>query len=181
MEQELITYVEEGFKGMEKVFLTDEEYARAIEAFIVPCVDIIIIDPDRTKVYLTYRIAKPIQNKWWFIGGRRAAGIMPREAAQQVFKRETSLEVAPERFLFITIAEYLLKDRAQIPQTKAVHTQGYTYALALTPEERAIVAANVDSKEYDASKGLKAFTQGELKDGSHHPVVVEIASRALQL
>lgn len=180
MEQELITYVEEGFKGMEKVFLTDEEYARAIETFIVPCVDILIVDPDRTKAYLIYRTSKPVQNRWWFIGGRRAASIMPREAAGQVFNRETSLEVAPERFIFVTIVEYLLKDRAQQPQTKGVHTQAFTYAIALTPEERATVAANIDTKEYDASLGLKTCTLKELKDGSHHPVVVEIASRILQ-
>jgi ADP-ribose pyrophosphatase YjhB (NUDIX family) len=179
MEQEPIVYTEEGFNGMGEVFLPDDEYARAIEAFIVPCVDILIVDPNHTKAYLAYRIAKPLQNAWWFIGGRRVAGVVPREAAQRVFKRETSLEVDAARFVFITVIEYLFKDRAQTPQNKAVHTQGYTYALALTDEERAVVAANLDTKEYNASQGLKAFTLQEIKDGSHHPVVVEIASRTL--
>lgn len=180
MENEPAIYIEKGFTGMEKVFLPDDEYARAIEAFIVTCVDTIIVDRHAKKVYLPKRRSKPAQDLWWVIGGRRKTGITAREAMQEIFKRETSLEIPLERFVFITIAEYFWSNRQQQPQKKGVHMQGYTFTLELTQEELATVAKNLDPKEYYAELGLRVFTLEELQDGSHHPAVVAIAMRALQ-
>ncbi|MFA6519706.1 MAG: hypothetical protein WCT41_02700 [Candidatus Paceibacterota bacterium] len=180
MDKEPALYIEKGFTGMEKVFLPDDEYARAIEAFIVTCVDTIIIDRYAKKVYLPKRRSKPAQDLWWVIGGRRKTGITAREAMREIFKRETSLEIPLERFVFVAIAEYLWSNRQQSPQKKGVHMQGYTFAVDLTPEERSIVAKNLDPKEYSAELELRAFTLEELQDGSHHPAVVAIAARALQ-
>ena len=180
MDKEPVIYIEKDFTGMEKVFLPDDEYARAIEAFIVTCVDTVIVDRHTKKVYLPKRRSKPAQDLWWMIGGRRKTGITAREAMQEIFKRETSLQITLERFIFVTVAEYCWKNRQQKPQENGVHMQGYTFALELTTEERATVAKNLDSKEYYAELGLRAFTLEELQDGSHHPVIATIAVRALQ-
>ena len=144
MDKEPVIYIEKDFTGMEKVFLPDDEYARAIEAFIVTCVDTVIVDRHTKKVYLPKRRSKPAQDLWWMIGGRRKTGITAREAMQEIFKRETSLQITLERFIFVTVAEYCWKNRQQKPQENGVHMQGYTFALELTTEERATVAKNLD-------------------------------------
>src|SRR3989344_5904995 len=104
MDKDPVIYIEKDFTGMEKVFLPDDEYARAIEAFIVTCVDTVIVDRHTKKVYLPKRRSKPAQDLWWMIGGRRKTGITAREAMQEIFKRETSLQITLERFIFVTVA-----------------------------------------------------------------------------
>lgn len=180
MDTEPILYTEEGFPGINKVFLSDDEYARALETFIVACADAMIVDRRAKKVYLSKRRAKPMQDTWWVIGGRRAPGVPAREAMQGLFKRETSLMIAPERFEFLALVEYRLKNRQQMPQEKGTHTQGYTFAVELTPEELGQVAANLDPKEYYTELGLRAFSLEEIKNGSHHPAIIALAARALQ-
>lgn len=180
MDKEPVLYVEKDFAGIEKVFLTNDEYARAIEAFIVTCADTIIIDRHAKKVYLPKRRSKPAQDLWWMIGGRRKTGIKAREAMQEIFKRETSLQIPLERFIFVTVTEYCWKNRQQAPQENGVHMQGYTFAIELKPEELATVAKNLDPKEYYTELGLRAFTLEELQNGTHHPVIAAIAARALQ-
>lgn len=168
-----ILYTEEGFTGITPVFMPDEEYGRALETFIVPCADTIIIDRKEKTVYLAKRRAKPIHDTWWVIGGRRKPGMSARDAMKDIFKRETSLEISPERFQYIATVEYLLKDRQQPPQEKNLHTQGVTYALELTSEERYVVAANLDPKEYYSELGLKGFPSSEFQE--LHPVVRTLA------
>lgn len=180
MDKEPELYIEKGFTGMGKVFLPDDEYARAIEAFIVTCADAIIVDRHAKKVYLPKRRSKPAQDLWWVIGGRRKTGITAREAMQEIFKRETSLNIPPERFAFIAVTEYFWNNRQQQPQDKGVHMQGFTFAVELTPEELIIVAQHLDSDEYYTKLGLRAFSLAELQDGSHHPAIAAIAARALQ-
>lgn len=180
MNNEPIIYVEKGFIGMDKVFLSDEEYAQATEAFIVTCADTLIVNRKEKKVYLSKRRARPAQDFWWMIGGRRKPGIPAREAMQKIFERETSLLIPLERFIFVDIIEYCFKTREQAPQENGVHMQGYTFVVELTQEELTTATKNLDPKEYYAELGLRAFSLAELKDGTHHPAIVTIASRVLQ-
>lgn len=177
--EEPLLYVEPGFVGMSPIFLPDEEYGRALETFIVPCTDTLIIAPQEKCVYLAKRRVKPAQDWWWMIGGRRKAGISARDAMRETFKRETSLSIAPERLKYVAIIEYLFKDREQEPQGKNQHAQGITFSLELTPEERWTVAANLDPQEYCANLGLQSFTLEQLQDGSHSSIIVELSKRAL--
>lgn len=179
MTEEPLFHIDPEFRGMEKVYLTDQEYTHAIESFVIPCADAILVDRAAGHIYLAKRLSKPMDNTWWMIGGRRKAGVAPRDAMQEIFKRETSLNLPKERFTFAAMAEYLCHNRNQEPQDKGCHTQGYTFALELTAEERAIVAANLDPTEYDPTEGLKAFSVADLSDGSHHPMLRLLAQKAL--
>ena len=181
MNEEPSIYREPGFQRMEKQFLTNEEYARAIETFIVTCADTIITDKTAKCVYLAKRRSKPLRDMWWMIGGRRQPGVPAREAMQTIFKRETLLELPSERFVFVALAEYLLKDREQEPQNKNQHTQGYTFAVDLTAKEREVVAAHLDSKEYYIDLGLRAFGIQQLEDDAYHPTLIALATRALYI
>ena len=147
-------YVEDPDKIYDRVYLSSEVYAQALEAFSIVCVDVGIIDRCAGAIYLAKRKSRPAQGWWWYIGGRVYAGEMPEMSATRCFKRETGLSIAPERFSFVRMSRVFFKDRAQPPYDKGCDSLIYGFALELTPEERAQVV--LEPNEYE-SGGLTRF------------------------
>jgi ADP-ribose pyrophosphatase YjhB (NUDIX family) len=158
---------------MSSVYVSDEVYAQAIEAFIVVCADTLIINRTNKTFYLAKRKAKPCAN-WYMIGGRMRRGEREAQAAQKNFNRETGLSLAEERFTFWGLRRFWWKDRQQEPQDKGVDTLNYNFIVELTPEELQSAALHLDPKEYEQELGFKEFTRDDLISHSVHPVIVDI-------
>ena len=127
-----------------------------MESFTIVGTDVLFINRERRSFYLAKRKALPLLG-YWMIGGRMWAGEDPRTSMQRVTKRETGLELAPERFTFVTLNRYLWATRAQIPHEKGSDNLCYTFIAELSPEELVLAAANLDRQEYEAAAGLTEF------------------------
>ncbi len=76
------SYTEEGFILPEERYLSEHDYANAIQSLVVVCTDIVIINREEKRIYLAYRKAKPMNNYWW-IGGRMRAGETKEESSEE--------------------------------------------------------------------------------------------------
>lgn len=162
------THVQDPNYVMERTFLDGETYAKALESFIIVCVDAIICDRDRRTFFLALRTRKPAGG-WWCIGGRRFAGEERAAAMRRVFTRETALELDADRFRLISMYEHRWSERQQEPQTKGVHDLSFTHVIDLTADERRRVSENLDANEYDAAIGLREFDRDRLARESTYP------------
>ncbi len=140
----LETFIEEGFVPPEKpVYLSDEEYSRALSTFVVGCSDVIGLCEG--KLFFAKRKAEPISD-WWMIGGRMQFGETPEKSAARCFKRETGLDFKPEDFKKFAAYIVVLKMRAQEPQNAGAHYITVVHALKVEREQ--IESFKLDKEEY---------------------------------
>ena len=149
------THTEDGFQPVPSVFLSDEEYGRGLQCFVPCTADIVIINREERTFYLARRKSKPVPG-WCWIGGRMKPGELKEEAAARLFKRETKLELSPERFELVAVIDHRMNDRQQAPQELGCHMNAFTFVVELTPDELASIS--LDEKEYEAEVGLTAFS-----------------------
>lgn len=153
--------------------MSDAEYAKAITRMIIVCADVLFINPEHKTLYLAKRSVDPWPG-WWLIGGRINAGETAQEGIARKMKLETSLAVTPDRFQFLAMNRYVFTKRKQEPQEKGTDNLAYTFSLVLTPDERAVVAVNLDPHEYDHSVGLREFSREALVTEKVHPAVLDL-------
>ncbi len=158
---------------LSSVYVSDDVYAQAIEAFIVVCADTLIINRTNKTVCLAKRKAKPCDT-WYMIGGRMRRGEREAQAAQRNINRETGLSLPEDRFTFWGLRRFWWKDRQQEPQDKGVDTLNYMFIVELSSDEITDAAGNLDEQEYERDLGLKEFTREDLISHTVHPVVLEI-------
>lgn len=154
-----------------KVFLSDEEYSKALSALILVCVDVLFYNSANKTVFLARRKAKPMDGLW-LIGGRRWVGETPTDAIVRKCKSEVGLTLSPERFHYLTTVEYIWKERQQEPQDIGTHGIAYTFGIELSPEELESAAKKLDPNEYETGFGLKEFTRDELVSNNTHPALL---------
>jgi len=128
------------------LFLSDEEYGHALEAFPRACADIVAVDIGARGFYLAKRRHPSAQGVWWFGGGQRM-GETPREAAVRSLKRETGVVLKPEEFQFLAINLMFFKFRNPTPQERGEHDIGFTYAFVPTQEELETIKKSLDKEE----------------------------------
>jgi len=164
------TYREDGATMAVGGYLSDKVYRAMILSMPIPCVDVVIVsrssDPP-SVLWLAHRMAKPWP-RWWIIGGRMFAGETHAFAVQRAFKRETGLDLAVERFQFLSVSAFIWKDRQQEPQTAGSHNISLAFVVDLTPSE--LTAVQLDAKEYHVEQGLKPFNRKDLT--REHPVLL---------
>lgn len=165
------SYTEDGYQAIPKLRLSDEEYARALQRLIPVCADIVVIDREKQAIYLAPRTAKPGTGLWW-IGGGIAAGTSKEDGAADNFKRETKLELPPERFQLVAANDYRFKDRAQEPSDIGCHMFGYIFTVELTDEEHA--AMTLDPGEYAEGQGLRPYSREELVQANVRQPVLDL-------
>ncbi len=165
------TYIEDGYKPIPYIRLSGEEYARALQSVVVACTDVLPYNKEERLIYLAHRQAKPMVG-WWLIGGKMLPGDTIEVSATKNLKRETELEVSPDRFNLISIFHYFWKDRAQIPETIGCHMLGHTLGIALTREEIAFVSEHLDKKEYSLG-GLTSFDRERLVQERVHSSIID--------
>lgn len=166
-------YKENPNHRMKRVLLSEEVYSQAIEAFIIVCTDAVIVDSKRRTFWLAKRIIKP-QPDIWLIGGRRLAGEKPYESICRCFERETTLGFSEGHFSFVTIAEFIWKNRQQFPQEIGCHALSHIFKIELNDSERAICAAALDTNEYDKDFGLCEFNRQKLIETKAHQLLIDL-------
>lgn len=149
----VLLYQEPGFKGLEKKFMTESAYSKALRSLVIVCTDVLLVNRLNKTVYLAKRISKPMKDDWWLIGGRMYAGELPEESVSRCFKRETSVDIEKNRFKFVALNRYFFKDRQQTPQNIGCDSLCYTFVLELSKEE--LNKVSLDSNEYQG--GIREF------------------------
>lgn len=174
MSTQITTYIEDPQFKMARKFLSDETFAEAIESFIIVCTDVFFIQRTNGGVFLLApRKAKPMQG-FWSVGGRISAGELERDAITRIVKREAGLTVAPDRFEFVRMHRSLWANREQEPQNKGRDDITYIFVLDISDEEKRIVSAHLDPREYDTTKGLEEFDKERLERESVHKAVRDV-------
>ncbi|HYF10462.1 MAG TPA: hypothetical protein VD967_02550 [Candidatus Paceibacterota bacterium] len=149
----------------------DEDYAMVVKNTIVTCADAIFLAKGRDgkiekKFYLARRAVEPMKGLWVF-GGRLAFNITsPQEGLARVIKRETKLDISPERFEFHSVHMYTWAKVAQgdFPGRNLA----LNHLCVLTQEE---IDAIVLDKEYEPDS-FRGYARDEIADeierrGSH--------------
>lgn len=154
-------YTEEGFREIPPVFLTEEEYEKALRTFVFLCTDILIVDTEKKLFYLAQRKHKPI-NHWWFIGGRMNATETKEESAIRCFKRETGLDIHKDDMQCVAVLDHRLKDREQHPQDVGCHTVSYVFTIPVQKVE--IQAILLEKEEYHEGFHVEPFDRKRLVD-----------------
>lgn len=167
------SYKDEDVPDFDNKFLGEEEYKNVLDSFVIACTDIVMKDSSKEIIYLAYRKNKPIDG-WWIIGGRRKAGKLPQEAVSECFKRETSLEIPPERFHLISINEYIFKKRQQKPNNKGSHALSHTFVLEINEDEMGKISEGLAEEEFDKSMGLQGFDRARLVSEGIHQSLIDL-------
>jgi len=172
-------YVEDGHK-MKRFFMPDDVYEQPIRGHIIVCTDSVIVDRVKKTFWLAPRQAKPMSGGPWVIGGRRPAGVMPRQNARGTFRRETGLDLPEERFVPTAIhKEYIWKDREQEPQDVGCHNFVDIFAIELSGDEHAAASGQLEDKEY-ASGGLREYDRGALV-AVGNPILIDLYDEMFML
>jgi ADP-ribose pyrophosphatase YjhB (NUDIX family) len=162
-------------RRIEREQLSSESYTSALNSMILVCTDVLLVKAQEKLVLLVKRIRKPMKDEWWFIGGRRRAFKTILESVILTFQRETTLNIYPERFVYIGDFEFMFKDRHQEPQAMGTHTLSHTFALELDGDELDQVEQNLDKGEYESK--LQPFTLKNLYENKVHGAVIEAYKR----
>lgn len=155
-------------------YLDDDVYGEALKAFVVACVDIMVVGPDG-RVLLGRRQQEP-QPDWWIIGGRMRTRDTYLQAAARNVRRELGIIVDAVRFHSAPLGAYsnVWDTRAQAPQNDGCHTISFVMVYCATLEE---VEALVPNEEYAQVAWL------ELRDiakGDYHPALRQMAHDLIQ-
>lgn len=164
-------YAEPGFTS-HACFMEDDEYGRALDSLVISCVDLVLVNGG--KILLGKRDQLP-QKDWWIIGGRMRPGESFEETAQRNAKRELNLDIAPERFSFLTVFSTVWSKRAQSPQENGTHTiSTVMFAVISNSEKNAIVY----NDEYSETQWV---SPEEILEGEFHGAVKQCAQAVLSL
>lgn len=169
----LKTYRETGTQPIPRIHLSDEEYGRGLQCFVVASTDIVLVNLDLELFFLARRKAKPVPG-WWWLGGRMQPGETEKESAVRCLRRETGLEISPDRLTLVGIVSHICKDREQGPQNLGCHMLAYTFTLEISRDELRQAAAQLDPNEYDRASGLRTFDRNALIKAGVRPQVLDL-------
>jgi hypothetical protein len=165
------TYLEDPSFNMPQVYLSDENYAEAMESLVVVCADALFINRLRRSVFLAARRADPFMGPW-LIGGRIFAGENEKEGVRRCMERETGVDAESGRFNFFSMNRYISKLRKQLPKEKGSDTLAYTFFIELTPAELAWASQHLDPEEYDRAYGIQEFDRERLvREKVRQPII----------
>lgn len=104
---------------------------------------------------LVKRTREPFDD-WWWISDKWQDGLWrPRDMASRIFRKETTLNLPPERFHFLEVrGEYLIT----MPETRRVHPFGhflaYQYYVVLEEDELPQARDYRNPMDYDLEQGF---------------------------
>lgn len=116
------------------VHLTDEEYARMLDALVPACVDVVLMRPDGC-IALAVRLNEPLKGGMSYPGGRMRRGESFGDTAVRHVKVNFGIELDPDRFRIVRTGSWVFSKRAQPPQDNGCHMQGTVVFGCLTAEE----------------------------------------------
>ena len=127
-------------------YLSDEEYARALDTIVKGCADVLITDSSgEGKILIGYRNVEPAKDSAWFIGGRIRVGDSAIRAARRNVLRECKIDIEEERFKFVCTSTHVWSRRKQRPEENGTGDVIVVTTVAITEEEKnKIVMTNTE-------------------------------------
>ncbi len=143
-------------------FVSDSEYARAMEVFPRACTDVLAVQPESKSFILAKRKHQAALGVWMFGGGQRM-GETPREAAVRLMKRETGIDILSEDLQFLWLSVNFWRHRNPEPQGRGEHGIIFTYVFVPTPEDLRVISSSLDPEEYDLAHGIRSYTLSDIE------------------
>lgn len=163
------SYIEPGYEP-HPIHVSDEVYTQILDAIVVACIDIVLVYEG--KVLLGKRAWHP-QADWWIIGGRMRPGEELEIAAARHIKRDLDLELALDRFIYLTTFSAAWRIRRHEPADHGTHTVSIVMTIELTSDEAESIKLN---EEYTEQQWLAPAEV--LANPAFHPALHQCA-RAL--
>jgi len=149
--------------------MSDSAYQEAKQCIPFISTDAIIVDRAMKVFFLPTRKSKPAQ-EIWPIGGGVKVGDTNQDAMLRNFTRETKLEIEKNRLIPLPLKaiNYVMW------KTEQIQNLHFPFMIELSPEERNIVADNLDLNEYDTTKKLQKIYRKDLENSNtiNHKVLL---------
>ena len=154
---------------LQAAFVEHSAYDIAKTSFVIGCADVIPIDQERQVIFLALRNHTPYRG-WCWIGGRLFPGEPEGEGIARSFKRETGLDLDPERFQYRCHKRYFFYREGSSGSGEDMFA--YCFTVELTEDELAQAARNLDPREYLLEAGLREFNREQLvKENVHQGLI----------
>ncbi len=152
-------------------FLSKSMYSEVVKKIIIPCTDVVFIMANDQAIYLAHRSVYPSAAPW-VVGGRIFFNdVTPAYSMARCVRRETGMDIAPERFVFMYPVVY------SWVQTQQGNHGGKNLALTfyceITPEEKEHISASLITSEYLSDFGLQRFDRERLVKEKCHPALID--------
>ena len=157
------SYIEPGYTP-KPVFVDDEVYTQILDAIVVACVDIVLVNEG--KALLGKRAWHP-QADWWIIGGRMRPGEELGVAAARHAKRDLGLELSIDRFSYLTTFSTAWRLRRHEPTDHGAHTVSIVMTIELTAEEAESIKLNEEYTEQQWLAPEAILTNANFHPGLH--------------
>ncbi|MBX4210681.1 NUDIX domain-containing protein [Candidatus Parcubacteria bacterium] len=113
-----------------------EIYPTVQETTSIYCIDVFVLRRrPEMQVLLGRRVNRPAKGFMWPPGGRKFRNELWGEAAARHLKKDTGLEIAPDRFRYLDHVLLLFDDRQQEPIEVGTDTPVTQMGLELTEDE----------------------------------------------
>jgi hypothetical protein len=158
---DLGTFHEDKAHHVEKIRLSDEQYALATQALPVVCTDVVLVDREG-RFILFYRNHSAAKG-WWWSGGSWKAELSREESIAKILLRE--LGFVPEKVMTLAVFDHFWVTRRELPHETGRHDIIFLHTVVV--DEETIANIKLDPSEYDAGQGFMRY------DGSQdvRPVV----------
>lgn len=163
-------------------YLDAEPYAEALSGLVVKCVDVLVYDPETSRVLIGTRQQEP-QAGDWVIGGRMRAGESLEDSAIRNLQREIGLNIDPKKLRQVGDYELIWDTKVQAPTTNeegrlvnGCHMSSKVELYPVTPEEKASMVYN---DEYAAVEWVDPFKIINAPEGVYHPCLVDMVTDGL--
>lgn len=127
-------------------YLSDEDYARALDALVIATVDVMLMRPTG-EIVLAKRTLEPALGKFETPGGRMRPGESFGQTAVRNTKRELGITLEPDRFHYAGTNSFVWAVRALPPENHGSHTISTAMVVQLTDEEADAVRLNDENSE----------------------------------
>ena len=158
--------------ALSSAFMSDKGLQEFLDARPVVCSDIVLYNKERRTIYLATRKHKPAEGPW-VIGGQTKRGESAEGTALRRLKAETTLEIDENRLEYLGTVETMWSYRTEPEQTNGRHDLSRVFALDITDAEREAIAENLDNDEYEASDGLKEYSEEELRSAKVRSCLID--------
>lgn len=145
------TFHEDPTHHIERVRLSDEQYALATQALPVVCTDVVLIDT-LGRFVLSYR-NHPAAKGWWWSGGSWKAEYSREESIAQILQRE--LGFVPDKVTTLAIFDHFWSSRGELPHETGRHDIIFLHYVEVS--EETIAHITLDPSEYDTDCGLMHY------------------------
>ena len=136
---------------IERIRLSDEQYALATAALPVLCTDLVFVD-EQDRFILAQRRNAAAKGWWWF-GGSWKAEFTREESLAAVLTREIGF--LPRGVTLLTFFEHFWATRREVPHETGRHDMIFLHYVKVN--EEAIAKIHLEDDEYDAVEGLLRY------------------------